>query len=237
MPNFEDLKTSRTSARPSSTSSYSGRHALEGRLDLVDRLVDHRVVADLDALAVGQLGGLALGTDVEAHDDDVVRDGEVDVALGDAADAAVDDPQLDLLTHVQLHQGFLERLDGARVVTLDDQVEGVGLLQRGVQVLQADALATARQLGVALAGTAPVGDLAGHPVLVHDEERVARTRHRRQTDDLHRARRERLGDVLAVLVDHAPDAPGGVAGHDRVADPERSALDQHRGHRAATAVR
>jgi len=35
-------------------------HALEGRFDLVDRLVDHRsVVAELHTLAVGQLGGLA----------------------------------------------------------------------------------------------------------------------------------------------------------------------------------
>src|SRR4051794_1051113 len=36
-------------------------HALEGRLDLLDRLVDDRVVPDVDALAVGQLGGLTLG--------------------------------------------------------------------------------------------------------------------------------------------------------------------------------
>jgi len=30
-------------------------HALEGRLDLLDRLVDDRVVADVHALALGQL--------------------------------------------------------------------------------------------------------------------------------------------------------------------------------------
>ena len=36
-------------------------HALERRLDLVDRLVDDRVVADVDALAVGELARLALG--------------------------------------------------------------------------------------------------------------------------------------------------------------------------------
>jgi len=32
-------------------------HALERRLDLFDRLVDDRVVADVDALAPGQLAG------------------------------------------------------------------------------------------------------------------------------------------------------------------------------------
>src|SRR3954453_20102413 len=40
-------------------------HALEGRLDLLDRLVDHRVVPDVDTLAVGQLCRLTLGPDVE----------------------------------------------------------------------------------------------------------------------------------------------------------------------------
>src|SRR3712207_2994695 len=68
-------------------------HPLERGLDLVDGLVDDRVVPDVHALAVGQLGGLALGPDVEAQDDDVVGQREVDVALGDATDAAVDDPQ------------------------------------------------------------------------------------------------------------------------------------------------
>src|SRR3712207_8176417 len=98
-------------------------HALEGRLDLLDRLVDDRVVPDVDALAAGELGGLALGPDVEAQDDDVVGQRQVDVALGDAADAAVDDPQRDVVAHLDLHQSLLERLHGARVVALDDQVE------------------------------------------------------------------------------------------------------------------
>src|SRR3712207_653981 len=83
-------------------------HALEGRLDLLDRLVDDRVVPDVDALAVGQLGGLTLGPDVEAQDDDVVGQRQVDVALGDRADAAVDDPQRDVVAHLDLHQGLLE---------------------------------------------------------------------------------------------------------------------------------
>src|SRR6202008_4791991 len=48
-------------------------HALEGRLDLVDGLVDHAVVADLHAFLVGQLGRLALRADVEADDDRVGR--------------------------------------------------------------------------------------------------------------------------------------------------------------------
>src|SRR5690606_33073350 len=65
-------------------------HALEGRLDLFDRLVDHRVVLDLDALAVGELGGLALRADVVADDDGVRPGRQADVGLRDRTDTAVD---------------------------------------------------------------------------------------------------------------------------------------------------
>ncbi len=46
-------------------------HALEGELDLLDRLVDDRVVADLDAFLLGVLRVLAFGANVEADDDGV----------------------------------------------------------------------------------------------------------------------------------------------------------------------
>ena len=77
---------------------------------------------------------------------------------------------------------------------------------------------------------------SGDAVLVDDEEVVARAGHRREADDLHRPRRQRRLDVLAVLVDHAADAAVCVACHHRVADVQRAALNQHGGHRSATAV-
>src|SRR5271165_279301 len=42
--------------------------------------------------------------------------------------------------------------------------------------------------------------------------------------------------MVAVLVEHGPDPAVGVAGHDRVADVQRAALDQHGRHRAAALV-
>src|SRR3954464_13776114 len=211
-------------------------HALEGRLDLLDRLVDDRVVPDVDALAVGQLRRLPLGPDVEAQDDDVVGQRQVDVALGDPADAAVDDPQREVVAHLDLHQRLFERLDGARVVALDDQVELTGLLERRVQVLQADPLPHRRVLRVADPGLAAVGDLPGDPVLLDDEEGVTGTRHGGQADDLHRTGRQGLLELVAVLVEQRPDASVGVAGHDRVALAQRAALDQHRGDGAPALV-
>src|SRR3954453_15610092 len=211
-------------------------HALEGRLDLLDRLVDDRVVPDVDALAVGQLRRLTLGPDVEAQDDDVVGQRQVDVALGDRADATVEDPQRDVLPPPDLHQGLFERLHGARVVPLDDQVELTVLPERRVEVLQADPLAHGCVLRVADAGLAAVGDLPGDAVLLDDEEGVTGTRHRGEADDLHGAGRQGLLELGAVLVEQRPDATVGVAGDDRVANPQRAALHQHGGDGAAALV-
>ena len=98
-------------------------HALEGRLDLLDRLVDDRVVADVHALALGQFAAPGLGPDVEADDDALSDgDGQVDVVLGDRTDAAADDPQADLLADVDLEQRVLEGLDRTGHVTLDDEL-------------------------------------------------------------------------------------------------------------------
>ena len=102
-------------------------HALEGRLDVVDRLVDDRVEAHVDALAVGQLLDALRVLDVEADDDRVVDRRQVDVVLRDGTDPAVDDAQLDLVAHVDLEQRVLERLDGTGDVALEDQVEGLDL--------------------------------------------------------------------------------------------------------------
>ena len=55
---------------------------------------------------------------------------------------------------------------------------------------------------VALAGAAPVGDLAGDPVLVDDKQVVTSAGHRREADDLDGPRRQCLVDVLAVVAEH-----------------------------------
>ena len=65
--------------------------------DLVLQLVDDGVQTDLDVFALGDLGGLAIGPDVEADDDGVRGGGEQDVGLGDGADAGVQDADANLL--------------------------------------------------------------------------------------------------------------------------------------------
>src|SRR5690606_4199912 len=213
--------------------------ALDRRLDLLDRLVDDRVVADVDAHPVGELAVLALRPDVEADDDGLRRRRQVDVVLRDRADAAADDADADLVAaRVDLEQRLLQGLHGTGHVALDEQGElgALPLLQGLLPVLHGDPARRLRLLGEALARLALVGDLAGDPVVLDDQEVVAGAGHVGQAQHLHRPGRLGVLHVLAVLVEHGADAAVGVAADDRVADVERAPLHQHRGHGAAAAV-
>src|SRR5215467_673111 len=213
-------------------------HALEGGLDLLDRLVDDRVVADVHALAPRQLARPAGRAHVEAHDDRLGGDRQVDIVLGDRADAAADDPEHHVLAHVDLEQRVLQGLHRPGHVTLDDEQQFLPLarLERRLQVFQGDPGPALRELGSALPRLAPLGDLPRDPFVVHDEEVVAGVGHLVEPEHLHRAGRRRVRDGLAVLVEQRPDPAERLAAHDRVADLERAPLHQHRGHRAAAAV-
>ena len=114
MPMREARNVWRTSAVPidSSTSSGSSRPCIAARSSSMTP-VDHRVVADLDALAIGDRARVADGPHVEADDDRLGRRRQHDVGLVDAADAAVDDVDRDLLLR-QLGDLVLERLERSR---------------------------------------------------------------------------------------------------------------------------
>src|SRR5690242_4872916 len=213
-------------------------HALERGLHFLDRLVDDRVVADVDALALRELARPAGRPDVEADDHRVGGDGQVHVVLGDRADAAADHAQADLFADVQLEQRVLEGFDRTGHVTLDDEEQFLALtrLERLVQVLERDPPTALGELGDALARLPALGDLPGHPIVGDDQEVVTRAGHGGQAEHLNRTGRRSLGDGLVVLVQHGPDPAERLTADDRVADVQRAALDQHGGHRAAALV-
>src|SRR5690606_6905236 len=66
------------------------QHARKHALNVVQQVVNDRVVADLDAFTLSQFARLLRRTDVEAQDRRPGRLGQVDVALGDAAGAVHD---------------------------------------------------------------------------------------------------------------------------------------------------
>src|SRR5690606_22483247 len=67
------------------------QHAGQGRLHVVDNLVDDVVVADIDPEGFGNLARTRVGTHVETDDDRTRGLRQVHVGLGNAANATVDD--------------------------------------------------------------------------------------------------------------------------------------------------
>ena len=150
----------------------------------------------------------------------------------------MDDPQGDLVAHVDAQQRVLQGLDRAGHVALDDQIEGVDLAlgQDLVEVLQGHALAALGQQRLALGGLPLVGDLAGSAVVGRHQEGVARPGHGGQAEHGDRGGRASLGHVLARVVEHRAHAPVGGADHQGVADAQGTALHEHGGDRAAALV-
>ena len=238
-PNFDERKISTISARARGVlHELRLEHALEGGLDVLDRPVDHRVEAHVHALAVREFLDALGGAHVEADDDRVVDGREVDIVLRDGADAAVNDPELDLVAHVDREQRILEGLDGTGDVTLDDEVERVDLAScEGFgEVLEADALAPLRELRGPVGRLALLGDLASRALVVGNEEGVPRARNGRQPEHHDGTRRRRRLDRLVVLVEHGANAAVGRSRDDRVADAQRARLDQDRRDRTTALV-
>ena len=177
--------------------------------------------------------------DVEADHERVRGGREVDVVLGDPADAGVD--------HVDAHLGVLdlvelahERLDRALDVALEDDVEVLhgAFLHPLEEGLERDAL----RLGALreLLAPEPLGALLGEvlrlALVLDDAGELARRRRTVEAEDLDGLAGLGLLDLLAAVVVERAHLARGVAGDDRVADAQRAALDEHRRDRAAAHV-
>jgi len=95
--------------------------------------------------------------------------------LGDRADTAVDDPQVDIFTHVYLEQCIFECFDRTGDVTLEDEVERLDrtLLENLLQVFETDLLTSLGELSVALCGLTLLGNLTSRAVVGRHQKLVA----------------------------------------------------------------
>ncbi len=210
----------------------------EGLLDLVGELVDDAVRADVDALAFRERARLGARPHVEADHERVRGRREVDVVLGDPADAGVDDvdPNLRMVDLAELAE---QRLDRSLHVALEDDVEILDdtLLHLREQALERDAALGA--LGELLAAKA-LGPLLREilrlPLVLDDPRELARGRRPVEAEDLDGVARTRLLHLLARVVVERPHLAGCVARDDRVADTQRAAVHEHRRDRPTTDV-
>jgi hypothetical protein len=127
LPNLEERKISRISeCAELDLLVLRLEHALERGLDLFDRLVDDRVVADLDALALASPRPAVSGRTLKP-----MMTALSTVARLTSFWVIAPTPRwmtaADLVAHLDLQQRVLERLDRTGDVALDDEVERVDL--------------------------------------------------------------------------------------------------------------
>ena len=211
-------------------------HPRERSLDLVDRLVNDVVVADVDARAFGKLSRRGVCAHVETDDHCARSHREVDVRFGDAAHAGVDHAHLDLFARQareRMHQGFLRTLH----VGLDDQRQSLFL---ALAHFFEDALEAGRpspgEFHVAELALSEQRDLARLAFVGQHCQFLPGIRYFRQPLDLHRDRGTGRGDVAAVLVEHCAHPAVDRSNQHHIAAIEGAGLDQHGGHRAAALV-
>ena len=73
------------------------QHARQHVADVVQQIVDDRVIADVDMVAPRHFARLRIGTDVEADDHAARSTGQRDIALVDATHGRMQDTDLDLV--------------------------------------------------------------------------------------------------------------------------------------------
>src|SRR5690606_34846441 len=122
-----------------------------GVLHVVDDLVDDLVGTDLDAFFVGELTRGPVWTHVEADDRGVGGGSQLDVALGDATDAAADERDLDVVA-LELLEALGERFERTVDVCRDEDVERGGLA--GLDLLEDVLEPSAARHGVSVASKA-----------------------------------------------------------------------------------
>ncbi|MCP6391143.1 hypothetical protein NL487_29910, partial [Klebsiella pneumoniae] len=78
-------------------------------------------------LLVSHTLGMGGRANVEAHDNGVGSGSQRDIGLGNGTDAAVNNAQVNLVAHIDLGQGILERLNRTSTVTLENEQQLLGL--------------------------------------------------------------------------------------------------------------
>ena len=161
-------------------------------LHLVDEVVDHGVIADLHAVALGSLAGLRIGAHVEAEDHGAGGRGETHVGFGDAADAIMNDAGAHLVGAELVESGD-DRLHRALHVALDEKREflGASRFQLGHHLLERAAL-TGNGEALAPLAHAVIGDLPGAGLVLHHGELVAGLRRGIEAQAPRPAPRDRL---------------------------------------------
>ena len=164
-------------------------------------------------------------------------DAEQHVRFVDRADAAVDDPDLDLLVG-ELRQRVGEHLGRALHVGLDDdrQLLHAAFGDLRLQRFEREPAPRAAERLLLRLRLAEVRDLPRLGGVGQRLERVAGLRQAAEAEHFDRRRRSGGLDLAAAVVDERAHLADDRAGDERVADAQRAVLDEDRRDRAAALV-
>ena len=215
-----------------------GFQQARGRLlDVVDQVIDDRVIPDLHALLRRRGPCRGIRPHVEADDRRLAGIGQTDVRIGDRADARMQNPHPNLVVadlFQRLHDGFRRtlhiRLHQHRQFRHAQIRLGLGhqLFQRR-RGAHGCAFVLARLLAV-------IRDLARLRFGIDHVQRIARPRRAGQTQHFDRHGRAGFGDHLALVIDQRPHLAPLLADDKDVALAQGAVLHQHRRHRATARV-
>ena len=181
----------------------SERATLEGRLDVLDEVVDDLVLADLDAVAHRDLFGPRLDVRVEHQHDRVRCRGQQDVRFAGVADCAVDDAHA-ALAGGKVFQRVSQGLQGALRVGLEHDVQVLGLrlsgVEGGAQADESHVLLVGHGL-LAMDEAALLCDVTCGLLVFNDGKGIACLRVARQAENLDGSAGEGGLDAQAVVVD------------------------------------
>ena len=204
-------------------------------VDIFQDVVDDLVEPELHVFALRDLTRLAVRPHVEPDDGRVRHDREVDVGLGDAADAAKHERQANFVVIlVELAQGVGDRFERALGVGLDDQVQrrDFAALHHREDIFESGAARENHwvpQRGGLAAYRARFGDGARHLVARSNAQLVTGERNVVEPEYFDRNRRPGFDDLLTALVEHRAHAAPSGPGNDGIADVECAVLHE-RGH-------
>src|SRR5690606_36110211 len=214
----------------------AAKHARQGLLDVFDDLVDHAVVAQIQAFGLDHLARRGIGTDVEAEDHGVGSQRQVGIGLGDTAHATGYDLDLDFVV-AQLVQRALQCFQRTAHVGLDDDIERLLLALAHVleHVLQLGRLLTG-QLDLAELALTEQRDFPRLLLVSHHGHLVTRFRGAIQAEDRDGNGRAGFFHQVAVFVKHGTHPAVVQAGQHHVALTQGTVLDQYGGNRATALV-
>src|SRR5690606_32731500 len=214
----------------------AAKHTRQGLLDVFDDLVDHAVIAQIQAFGLDHLARRRIGTDVETEDHGVGSQRQVGVGLSDTAHPTGYDLDLDFVV-AQLVQRALQCFQRTTHVGLDDDIERLLLALTHVleHVLQLGRLLTG-QLDLAEFALTEQRNFPRLLLVSHHGHLVTRFRGAIQAEDRNRNGRTGFLHQVAILVKHRTHTAMVEAGQYHVALTQGTVLNQNGGNRTTDLV-